>query len=64
MFTVFFIKKELYTGEGCVEMDIPWQICRTISTLTLVVKRLLVCFAMTKQFQQLWQMLMSTIACK
>ncbi len=25
--------KELYTGEGCVEMDIPWQLCRTIGPL-------------------------------
>ncbi len=33
MFTVFFTKKELYTGEGCVEMDIPWQLCRTIGPL-------------------------------
>ncbi len=27
------MKKELYTGEGCVEMDILWQICRTIGPL-------------------------------
>ncbi len=26
-------KKEPYTGEGCVEMDIPWQLCRTIGPL-------------------------------
>ncbi len=27
MFTVilFYKEKELFTGEGCVEMDIPWQ---------------------------------------
>ncbi len=25
-------QKEL-TGEGCVEMDIPWQLCRTIGPL-------------------------------
>ncbi len=35
MFTVSFFKNELYTGEGCVEMDIPWQLCRTIGPLTL-----------------------------
>ena len=28
-------EKELYTGEGCVEMDIPWPLCRTIGPLTL-----------------------------
>ena len=37
MFTVFLIykEKELLIGEGCVEMDIPWQLCRTIGPLTL-----------------------------
>ncbi len=37
MFTVFLLykEKELFTGEGCVEMDIPWQLCRTIGPLTL-----------------------------
>ncbi len=29
-----FIKK-LYTGKGCVEMDIPWQSCWTIGPLML-----------------------------
>ncbi len=35
MFTVFlfFKQKELFTGEGCVEMDNPWQLCRTIGPL-------------------------------
>ncbi len=35
MFTVFLFykEKELSTGEGCVEMDIPWQLCRTIGPL-------------------------------
>ncbi len=35
MFTVFLFykEKELFTGEGCVEMDIPWQLCRTIGPL-------------------------------
>ncbi len=35
MFTVFlfFKEKELFTGKGCVEMDIPWQLCRTIDPL-------------------------------
>ncbi len=35
MFTVFLFykEKELLTGEGCVEMDIPWQLCRTIGPL-------------------------------
>ncbi len=35
-FTVFLFykgKKELFTGEGCDEMDIPWQLCRTIGPL-------------------------------
>ncbi len=27
--------KELFTCEGCVEMDIQWQLCRTIGPLTL-----------------------------
>ena len=37
MFTVFlFYKvKEILTGEGCVEMDIQWELCRTIGPLTL-----------------------------
>ncbi len=37
MFTVFLFykEKELLTGEGCVEMDVPWQLCRTIGPLTL-----------------------------
>ncbi len=37
MFTVFlsYKEKELLTGEGCVEMDIPWQLCWTIGPLTL-----------------------------
>ncbi len=36
MFTVLvFYILELYTGEGCVEMDNPWQLCRTIGTLAL-----------------------------
>ncbi len=37
MFTVFLFykEKELLTGEGCAEMDIPWQLCRTIGPLTL-----------------------------
>ncbi len=26
-------EKELFTGKGCVEMDIPWQFCRTIGPL-------------------------------
>ncbi len=26
---------EKYTGEGCVEMDIPWQLCRTIGPLLI-----------------------------
>ena len=34
VFSVFFwIKKELRTSEGCVEMDMPWQYCRTIGPL-------------------------------
>ncbi len=33
-FTVFFLlTKELITSDGCVEMDIPWQLCRTIGRL-------------------------------
>ena len=37
MFTVFLFykEKEQFTGEGCVEMDIPWQLCQTIGPLTL-----------------------------
>ncbi len=37
MFTVFLFykEKELFTGEGCVGMVIPWQLCRTIGPLTL-----------------------------
>ncbi len=31
----FSIKKEIHSGEGCVEMDIPWQLSRTIGPLTL-----------------------------
>ncbi len=30
--TLFLKEKELFTGEGCVEMDNPWQ-CRTIGPL-------------------------------
>ncbi len=30
-----FFHKELYTGEGCVEMHIPWQLCQTTGPLTL-----------------------------
>ena len=35
MFTVFYFykEKELLTGKGFVEMDIPWQLCRTIGPL-------------------------------
>ncbi len=35
MFTVFLFYKEreLLTGEGYVEVDIPWQLCRTIGPL-------------------------------
>ncbi len=29
----FFINKELITSDGCVEMVIPWQLCRTIGPL-------------------------------
>ncbi len=32
---LFLKEKELFTGEGCVEMDNPWQLCRTIGPLTL-----------------------------
>ncbi len=32
---LFYKEKELFTGEGCVEMDIPWKLCRTIGPLTL-----------------------------
>ncbi len=32
---LFMKEEELYTGEGYVEMDIPWQLCRTIGPLTL-----------------------------
>ncbi len=32
---LFYKEKECLTGEGCVEMDIPWQLCRTIGPLTL-----------------------------
>ncbi len=37
MFTVFLFYKEieLLTGEGCVGVVIPWQLCRTIGPLTL-----------------------------
>ncbi len=28
-------EKELFPGKGCVEMDVPWQLCRTIGPLTL-----------------------------
>ncbi len=34
VYSLFSIKKELVTSEGCVEMDIPWQLCRTIGPLT------------------------------
>ena len=30
---LFCKEKELFTSEGCVEMDIPWQLCRTIGPL-------------------------------
>ena len=30
---LFSFKKELITSEGCVEMVIPWQLCRTIGPL-------------------------------
>ena len=30
---LFYKQKELFTGEGCVEMDNPWQLCRTIGPL-------------------------------
>ena len=34
MFTVFFsFKEELITNNGCVEMDIPWQLSRTMHSL-------------------------------
>ncbi len=35
MFTVFLFykEKEHLTGERCVEMDIRWQLCRTIGPL-------------------------------
>ncbi len=37
MFTVFLFykEKELFTGEGCVGVVIPWQLCRTIGPLML-----------------------------
>ncbi len=35
LFILSYKEKELFTGEGCVEMDIPWQLCRTIGPLTL-----------------------------
>ena len=37
IFTVFLFykEKELLTGEECVEMDTPWQLCRTTGPLTL-----------------------------
>ncbi len=44
-FTVFFFKKELYTGEGCVEMDIPWQLCWTVDPLTLHSQEMNSCLA-------------------
>ncbi len=35
MFTVFLLLKNSYiTSKGCVEMDIPWQLCWTIGPLT------------------------------
>ncbi len=39
MLTVFLFckEKELFKGEGCVEMGIPWQLCRTIGPLTLLI---------------------------
>ncbi len=30
MLFFFPFEKELVTSERCVEMDIPWQLCRTI----------------------------------
>ena len=27
--------KTVFTGEGYAEMDIPWQLCRTVGPLTL-----------------------------
>ncbi len=37
MFTafLFYKEKERLTGEGCVGVVIPWQLCRTIGPLTL-----------------------------
>ena len=32
---LFYKEKELFTGKGCVEMDIPWQLRRNIGPLTL-----------------------------
>ncbi len=32
---MFNKEKEHLTGEGCVGMAIPWQLCRTIGPLTL-----------------------------
>ncbi len=29
----FYKEKELFTGEGCVGVVIPWQFCRTIGPL-------------------------------
>ncbi len=37
MLTLFIIykEKEHLTGEGCVRVVIPWQLCRSIGPLTL-----------------------------
>ncbi len=33
-----------HTGEGYVEMDIPWQLCRTIGLLTLHSQEIIVIY--------------------
>ena len=35
VYCLFLSTKELITSEGCVEMDSPWQLCRTIGPLSL-----------------------------
>ncbi len=35
LFLTFPIKKELTASNRCVEMVVPWQLCRTIGSLTL-----------------------------
>ncbi len=32
---LFYKEKELLTGEGCVGVVIPWQLCQAIGPLTL-----------------------------